>query len=281
MKSIFKKKIILTTAILSILFIGCDTNEDEGTISTGILSAETTTFAVRADNIAEGTFNIIESGFVENQGVPAPLSRNLISLFPSCATITISPNGDGGTIILDFGGSCTLNNGAVVSGMITIEYGPINGSSRTINYSFANYTYNGNGVAGGGEIVREISNGNGNPQSTVNELITVSFLNSDVTATRDGLRIVEWTLGFSSGTWTDNVYEISGSWETTFNSGVIRSGTVTQVLVRRLSCLYVESGALVIEQQGQTAEIDWGDGTCDNLATLTFNGIDYPIILGD
>jgi hypothetical protein len=90
--------------------------------------------------------------------------------------------------------------------------------------------YNGNSVAGDVEILREISNVNGNPQSTVNEVITVSFQNSDVSVTRDGQRIVEWVQGFSSGTWADNVYEVSGNWDTTFNSGFSRSGTVTEVL---------------------------------------------------
>ena len=136
-------------------------------------------------------------------------------------------------------------------------------------------------VTGGGEILREISNANGNPQSALNELITISFPNSDVLATRDGFRVVEWVQGSSSGTWTDNVYEVSGTWNTTFNSGFSRSGTVTEVLVRRLSCLFVESGKIVIEQQGKMAEIDWGNGTCDNEATLTYNGTVYPIILGD
>ena len=273
MKSIIIKNAIFIFATISLLFVGCETNEDGEAADAVSFSTENSTRAVQADNVAEGTFNILESGFVENEGVTAPSSRNLISLFPSCTTITISANGNGGTIILDFGDSCTLNNGAVVSGVINIVYGPIISGTRTINYTFEDYTYNGNIVAGGGEILREISNANGNPQSTVNEVITVSFPNSDVLATRDGLRIIEWVQGSSSGTWTDNVYEISGNWDTTFNSGFSRSGTVTEVLVRRLSCLFVESGKLVIEQQGQTAEIDWGNGTCDNMATLTYNRI--------
>ena len=281
MKTIVIKNAILFCATICLIFIGCETNEEDGVADEVSFSTENSTRAVQADNVAEGTFNILESAYVENEGVPTPSSRNLISLFPSCTTITISTNGNGGTIILDFGNSCTLNNGAVVSGIINIVYGPIISGTRTINYTFEDYTYNGNSVAGGGEILREISNTNGNPQSTVNEVITVNFPNSDVSATRDGLRVVEWVQGFSSGTWTDNVYEVSGNWDTTFNSGFNRTGTVTQVLVRRLSCLFVESGTLVIEQQGQTAEIDWGDGTCDNKATLTYNGIEFPIILGD
>jgi hypothetical protein len=280
MKSIVTRNAILFFATISLIFVGCETNEEEET-DTVSFSTENSIRAVKADNVAEVTFNILESGFVENEGVRSPSSRNLVSLFPSCTTITISTNGSGGTIILDFGDSCTLNNGAIVSGIISISYGPIISGTRTINYTFEDYTYNGNSVAGGGEILREISNANGNPQSTVNEVITVSFPNSDVSATREGLRVVEWIQGFSSGTWTDNVYEVSGNWDTNFNSGFSRSGTVTQVLVRRLSCLFVESGKLVIERQGQTAEIDWGNGTCDNMATLTRNGIEYPIILGD
>lgn len=279
MKSIVTKNAILFCTAISMFFVGCVTNEEEA--ESVNFSTENSTRAAQADNVADGTFNILESGFVENEGVPTPSSRNLTSLFPSCTTITITTNGNGGTIILDFGTSCTLNNGAVVSGIINIVYGPIISGTRTINYTFENYVYNGNGVTGGGEILREISNSNGNPQSTVNEVITVSFPSSDVVATRDGLRIVEWTEGFASGTWVDNVYEISGNWDTTFNTGLSRSGNVTQVLVRRLSCLFVESGKLEIEQQGLTAEIDWGNGTCDNMATLTFNGVEYPIILGN
>jgi len=280
MKSIVIKNAILFFATISLVFIGCESNEDAAAEAVNF-SAENSTRAARADNIAEGTFNILESGYIENEGFTSPSSRNLVSLFPSCATITVTTNGNGGTIILDFGDSCTLNNGAVVSGLINIVYGPIISGTRTINYTFEDYVYNGNNVAGGGEIVREISNANGNPQSTANEVITISFSNSDVSATRDGVRIVEWVQGSSSGTWTDNVYEISGNWDTTFNSGFSRSGTVTQVLVRRLSCLFVESGKLVIEQRGRTAEIDWGNGSCDNMATLTHNGIEIPIILGD
>jgi hypothetical protein len=45
--------------------------------------------------------------------------------------------------------------------------------------------------------------------------------------------------------------------------------------------LFVERGKLVIERKGKTAEIDWGSGTCDNMATLTYNGVAYPIILGN
>jgi len=277
MKNILSKITIVFCATITMIFMSCQVDNQE--TETPTLSTENTTKAALADNIAEGTLNIMENGYEENAGEPNPLRT--ASFFPSCTTITITTNGNGGTIVLDFGDSCELNNGAIVSGKINLEFGAIVGGTRTINYSFENYIYNGNGVSGGGEIFREIANSAGNPQSTVNELIYVSFPNTDITATREGLRIVEWTEGVGSGTWTDNVYEVTGNWDTTFTNGFNRSGVVTQVLVRKMSCMYLVSGKLLVEQGDLSGEIDWGNGTCDNLATFTYDGTVYPIILGN
>jgi hypothetical protein len=275
MKFTVKKTALFSFLAVTLLLVGCSKNDDPGDTGTVNFSAEDTARAAKADNVVEGTLNIMENAYVETEEGRS----GFISFFPTCAVITIIPNGDGGTIILDFGDGCQLNNGAEVSGIINLEYGPFEGGSRTINYTFEDFTYNNNGVTGGGVIVREIANQNGNPQSTVNESITVSFPGTTVTATRDGLRIAEWVEGVGSGTWTDNVYHITGNWNTVFTNGFTRSGEVTQTLVRKLSCLYLVSGTLEIQQEGFTGSIDWGDGECDNLATLLVNGQEYPIIL--
>lgn len=277
MRNILSKITIVLCVTITLFFMSCQVdNQDDTTVN---FSTEDSTMAALADDVAEGTLNIMEIGYEENGGEPNPLRS--ASLFTSCTTITLTTNGNGGTIILDFGDSCELSNGAIVSGKINLVYGAIVGGTMTINYTFENYTYNENGVTGGGEIFREISNDNGNPQSTVNELITVSFPNSVITATRDGLRVVEWTEGVGSGTWIDNVYQVTGNWDTTFTNGFSRSGEVTEALVRKLSCMYLVSGKLLVEQGGLSGEIDWGNGSCDNLATFTYDGTTYPIILGN
>jgi hypothetical protein len=271
----FEMKIALFSFLtMSLVFISCNKDEDDknGTINVSVVD---TARAAQTDNIVEGTLNIMENGYVEMVD-----GRNSnVSFFPECAMITILPNGDGGTIILDFGEECQLNNGSIVSGKINLVYTPIVAGTRTIDYTFENYFYNSNGVTGGGQMFREIANQNGNPQSTVNETIMVSFPNTDVTATRNGLRIAEWVEGVGSGTWLDNVYHITGNWDTNLTNGFHRSGEVTEKLVRKLSCLYLVSGSLEIEQEGITGVLDFGDGTCDNLATLTVNGHVIQIIL--
>ena len=275
MKITLKKTALFSFLFAGVLLTGCSKDDDSGDTNTLNFSAENTARAAQADNIVEGTLNIMENGYVEVEE-----GRNSsVSFFPSCTVITIMPNGDGGTIILDFGDGCKLNNGATVAGIINLEYGPFENGSRTINYTFEDFTYNNHGVTGGGEIVREISNQNGNPQSTVNESIIVSFDGTNITATRDGLRIAEWVEGVGSGTWMDNIYHITGNWSTVFSNGFTRTGEVTETLVRELSCLYLVSGTLEIQQEGFTGAIDWGNGECDNLATLIVNGQEYPIIL--
>jgi hypothetical protein len=274
MKTYVKKTSLFSIVLTGLLLFSCssDDSDDNNVIN---FSAENTARAAQTDNVVEGSFNIMEAGYIETEEG----RNNNISLFPSCATIQIFPNGNGGMIILDFGESCTLNNGAVVSGSIEMDYGPIDGGSRTINYTYENFTYNNNSVTGGGQVVRQIANQNGNPQSTATETINVSFPGTSVTATRNGTRVIEWVEGVGSGTWVDNVFNITGNWNTELTNGFSRSGEVTEALVKKLSCIYLVSGVLEIQQEALTGTIDWGDGTCDNQATLTINGQEFPIVL--
>ena len=53
-----------------------------------------------------------------------------------------------------------------------------------------------------------------------------------------------------------------------------------------MSCVAVNkplivSGIITIVRNGNTATLDYGDGTCDNLAVLTVNGNQYNIIIGN
>jgi len=268
------KRLTMMCAVCLLFFTSCETENTE-TQEINFSEADATR-ATEADNVIEGTLNILEQAFQENIGI----SRNpSSSLFPECATISIVVNGDAGTIIIDFGDSCQLNNGSVVSGKIEMDFTALIGGTRTINYEFVNFYYNNNGVSGGGIDVWQIANDVGNPQSTINETITVSFPNTEVTATRVGNRVAEWVEGVGSGTWEDNVYHITGNWNTTFTNGFEREGIITEKLVCKTSCSYVVSGLLEISQEGITGVLDFGEGNCDNIVILTVNGQEIIIYL--
>ena len=263
-------------ALAGLLFVGCSDDNDPP-VQEVDFSSDNSMRAARADNVAEGSFNIIDRAFVENETQPKGLEQT--SLFPDCTTITVGTQGNRITILLDFGQSCTLNNGNIVSGSIFLEYGPLVAGTYTVDYTFQDFVFNGNGVGGGGSILYQIANQNGNPQSTVTEAITISFPNTTVTGTRNGTRISEWVEGVGSGTWMDNVYHVTGNWQTEFTNGFARSGEVTQPLVYKTACPYVVAGTLEVTQDGLTAAIDFGEGECDNQAVFIYNGQEYPFIM--
>ncbi len=258
------------------LFTSCNKEANESTEEVNFTS-DNSARAAKMDNVAEGSFNIMEQAFVENE--TAGRGINQLSLFPDCTQISVSTQGNSVLVLIDFGDSCTLNNGNVVSGSILLDYGPLVAGTYTVNYLYNDFTFNNNGVSGGGDFLYEIANQNGNPQSTLNESITVSFPNTSVTGTRNGLRVSEWVEGVGSGTWLDNVYYVTGNWQTEFTNGFDRSGEVTDVLVRKLSCPFLVSGILQVTQDGVTAAIDFGDGECDNQAVFIYNGQEYPFTM--
>lgn len=275
MKSIVIKTRMLTFLTVFFLFTSCSEDENNTEIETSEdLTAMQTKQAADTDEVSTGAFNIIETAYVEieEQG------GRMTSLFPDCVTITITSENGFTFITLDFGLGCELNNGNIVSGKIHISYGPIQNGTRTINYSFEDFIFNDKGIEGGGTIFREHSNAIGNPQSTFHKNIVVTFPEGLV-ATVDGTRVREWVEGVGSGTWMDNVYLVTGNWTIEFSTGHSRSALVTEALRREATCHYFVSGLLEITRNETTGVLNYGDGTCDNIAILTVNGKEYIIIL--
>ena len=261
----------------SAMLTSCLGNDDstpdlEVSVSDWALSA-------RADGIVEATQHIVESGY---NYIEEPNRRPNSIFGTSCPTFDVAVDGTAVTLVVDFGPSCQLLSGPEVSGQIVLEYGPRVGGLRTIDYVYQNFVFNGHQISGGGLIIRESENANGNPQSSLSENVTVAFSGSDVTATRVGTRYSEWVAGVGSGTWIDNVYHIWGDWETTLSTGFMRTGVVnpTSPLVRGLAlCDYIVSGVMQITQENLSGTLDFGDGTCDATAILTVNGIEFTINL--
>ncbi|WP_339609422.1 hypothetical protein [uncultured Planktosalinus sp.] len=269
--SLFKSKFLIFLCF-SVLFFSCSKNDTDN--ETPEFSQENTQRAAEVDEVFEGTLNIMETAYAEEE------EGRTNSFFPPCAVFTISQQGENFELIIDFGEGCTLPNGAFVTGKVLLTYGPIQNNTRIIDYSFDEYSYNEHPVSGGGQIERLFENQNGNPQSTVNETITVGFPDSSITATRSGFRVAEWVEGVGSGTWLDNVFHITGNWDTLFSNGFNRIGEVVETLVKKANCAIVVSGNIEITQEGHFALLDYGDGTCDNIVTLIHNGIEYTIIIG-
>ena len=276
MKTNFVKIGLLSCLGIMLFFSSCS-EEDDAQVTdetTAQLTAEQSKQSAEADKSADAVFNLMEMAYAELEESDG---RNA-SLFTDCVTITISSEGGVTFVTLDFGFGCELNNGAVVSGIINLTYGPVIAGTRNITYLFDNFTYNAKEIAGGGTIYRERNNANGNPQSTVNKALEITFPNG-VVADLTGTRVAEWIEGAGSGTWMDNVFLITGVRQIVFSSGFTHNALVTEALRREATCPYFVSGVLELTRNNGSGTLDFGDGTCDNLAVLTIGDQEIIIIL--
>jgi hypothetical protein len=76
----------------------------------------------------------------------------------------------------------------------------------------------------------------------------------------------------------DDVYLIAGSAQGTTAGGLAFSIISINPLRLERDCEWITSGTLLIQPEGKTsATLDYGDGTCDNQATVTFAGFTIEI----
>jgi hypothetical protein len=79
---------------------------------------------------------------------------------------------------------------------------------------------------------------------------------------------------------------VTGNWTTTFPNTTVQTSTITSPLLVKMSCInqnkpLLVQGIITFTRNGNTATLDYGDGTCDNLAVFTINGNAYNIIIGN
>ena len=99
--------------------------------------------------------------------------------------------------------------------------------------------------------------------------LTIVWPNANTT-TRSGVKVKEWVEGHGSGVWSDNVFEITGNWTTTFDNGNTHACNVLTPLRREMVCAFFVSGSVDVVRTNFSGVLDYGDGSCDNMATFTF-----------
>ncbi len=264
--------------LIALTIISCST-EETLTPSTNF-NADEFKKSEEANKIAEEVNSIITKDYEEDaNNKSASMS---VPYLPDCVTRTYTTNGTTHEVEFDFGTiGCTMPNGNVITGKIHYSYtGDLTAETKTITYTLINFTFNSIDVEGSDEIYHIRNNTNGNPQSTIVVDFTLTWP-SGLVGYRTGSIIREWIEGSDTLLdWTDDVFSISGNWTTTFDNGSSYSATIATNLRRELSCWYFVSGSINFNYNGLLFTGDYGDGACDNNATLTFqNGNTINILL--
>jgi hypothetical protein len=266
------KKMMLAFVVLGLTFTSCSNDdsvvqeEQNEDISEVRLASEIDKASSVVGDIIIDTYEgqeLSESGrFTEGQ------QRNGL---PDCVTVTVVAQQGFREVTVDFGTEGCMVHGHLLKGQIVFSYTrDLEAQQVLITYNLVDFFLDAKNILASKTVLKELSNDNGNPQFTHTLDLTVIWPNG-AQASREGVKIREWVEGFGSGVFSDNVFEITGDWSTTFVNGNTHAYEVLIPLRREVICYYFVSGSVAVQRTNFGGTFDYGNGDCDNQASFTFN----------
>ncbi|WP_298541301.1 hypothetical protein [uncultured Aquimarina sp.] len=254
-------------AFFSIVLIGCNSEETIDQLPLDSIDSEEAVLTAKIDDGTEVLSDLTMQGFEDEESLAKSGNNRFL---PDCATVTVELTNTSKNVTIDFGtDGCEVRSGHIVKGKILMSYElNIEEMSLVINYNLEDFFIDDIGFSGSRTITRLRANENGNPQYSMNLDFTVTFADG-TQASRTGSKTREWIEGAFNGNWGDNVFLITGSWQTNFVNGNMHSTTITNSLRREASCRFLVSGVMELVRTNFSGALDYGDGSCDNKAVFT------------
>jgi len=186
-------------------------------------------------------------------------------------------------VVLDFGTGCTGRDGRTRKGKIIIEYtGPLFVPGKSSTTTFDGYYVNDNHVEG----VHKVLNTSTSNTRSFRILVT-------------GAKITRPDGNYSEWNSEKNITQIEGLGTPLFplddwfkieggaNGSVKRtdkffqwSTVISEPLIKKFTCRWLVKGIVTMRKSNApVATLDYGDGTCDNKAVITVNGVAKEITL--
>jgi FlaG/FlaF family flagellin (archaellin) len=272
------KSILIIASMLAITFVSCkkDRADQIDEIETTFELSENQAVS---DNLNEDAGEVMEEAAARNNllgadgsllpcGIPAP---NWIG---ACATITVSGNFPAKTIRIDFGNGCTSPNGVVRKGVINIVLtDSVRKPGSVATTTFENYYVNQ--FKKEGTIVRTNTTVAGSNTRSFNRTVTngkITGPNGKVWQHTSNINLTQ-TAGVNTPCiLADDVYTLDGT-RTVINAlGKTRTSATQTPLQKKRSCNNIDQGILRVQGTNHFAIIDFGNGNCDNQATISIDG---------
>ena len=276
-----KTKIFILIAALAIFsFSSCtkDTLIDQSSVDLADDDA-------LSDAVFEDVFSTVDNAdIILDNLIKGDEVKSKITVSDTCPLITISPSATGGwpkIITIDYGSACTGFYDNTRSGKIVIVVtGPRMeaGSKKTV--TFENYFFNEIKVEGTKEFENIGYNGNQNLVFNVKLTDGKLTLPDDRFIERSFEHRKEWIAGSQTKNIWDDEYMITGNSTGKNIDGDAFVRSITNALHWKRACRFLVSGVVKIEREGkEVVELNYGDGECDAVATVTRGGESKEIIL--
>ena len=208
----------------------------------------------------------------------SPWNRMFLS---ECATVTLDTTAFPRELTIDFGPeNCLCHDGKYRRGKIIITFtGRYRQAGTVITTNFEDYYVNDNSVDGQKVVTNMGENDNGNPYFTI--VVEGIIQREDgSTFSWNSTRVREWIEGYSTMNRWDDIYLITGTATGTRPSGLTWEREIIIPLRVELACRFIVSGSIELRPLDRPVRLlDYGNGDCDNEATVTVNGETYTIYM--
>jgi hypothetical protein len=255
---------LLGIALIAATFTSCQKDDDATPDSTMVVQEnESAEYAVEIDAIADEAYEAAQAAALKSVKVNSYLS--------DCATVTLTGAENTKTLTIDFGTECVGKDGRTRTGKIIVTTQSFTETNKLRTFSFDGYTVNGHAITG--EITKNITNNidTNSRLAEISEDITITLADNQGTLTRSAQLTRLYEFGTSSIV-ADNRFTTWG--QTIFTNAMGRTITKTVAestpLLYKTICRQVVSGIMTIDfGNDKNWTINFGDGSCDNLATAS------------
>lgn len=271
------RKITCISSILIVLFFGaCQKDATTTTTSQPGDKNSSEGSVIIADRTFDG-LNVLVDGYISSTGMKSAV----LATCPSIASTTIASFPI--TITCDWGTGCTsTEDGITRSGKITASVsGKMNMANSVVTFTFTDFVSDGNKISGVHRITFVGLNAVNNwPRYAVFTEAKIEFPDKKFITYR-----AEYVRLQSEGSATpliqsDDVWRIEGRSSGITREGIAWTASYPSVLVKKASCKWFSSGSVLVTPAGGIpCTINFGDGACDNKATLTIADKTIDILL--
>jgi len=267
-------KILFWAGIMSAVIMSCQKNEVESSVNDVLIEKE-----IEIENLL-ADLDAFSEEVIDNQlGVLKSATTGVNDDEDNCPVITWYRNAEPQKMIIDFGSECEGSDGKIRSGKIIITSSSFENKSATRTKTFENFSVNGWGIDG--VITKKITH-------NIEEKTRIAEVTEEVTLTSEekaGTRSGTMTRKHELGERFNRRDDVTSSWGeivTEWQDGKTVTKTISEdnPLVFLHACRQIVSGVLSVTSGENSWSIDYGQGDCDNKATINRNGIEREVRIG-
>ena len=254
------KKISLFACLSVFIFLlSCSDDADDNQTIEGELTQTEVQTILETDEVTSSVDQILSDFYFDNGATSKEFSND-------CYSVEYLDNGFVATF-----NNCALNETENVNGTLNITYG-IGESSATYTATFEDFFVGTIKVNGTRTFTLTGSEEANSLSFSITSNVSLEFEDGE-TISENGTKT--FAIVFEEG--EDTLWNLSGNWTVQLDGNTYTiSGNVSTNFI----CEYWTQGTMNISKNGLAVDVDFGDGTCDDQAVLTYpNGATQNITL--